>query len=144
MMILSMLREPSKGGATLSKLYLGPKFICDVLEDEIREIVGRPVSEWKVYGKTAIPAGSYSLSLANGSKFGPETITIDGVEGFDLIRIHGGNDADDSLGCPLPGTRNSVNTVTGSQIALGKVRALVVPHLRAGGTVRLEISNPPG
>lgn len=143
-MILSMIREPSVNGATLSKLYFGPKFICDVLEDEIREVVGRPVSEWKVYGKTAIPAGSYALSLANGSKFGPETITVDGVEGFELIRIHGGNDAGDTLGCLLPGTRNSASTVSGSQTALGQVRALVVPHLRAGGTVRLEIANPLG
>lgn len=143
MMILSMLREPSKGGATLSKLYLGPKFICDVLEDEIREVVGRPVSEWKVKGKTAIPAGSYTLSLQNSPRFGPETLTVDNVDGFVGIRIHGGNKAEDTEGCPLPGTRNSVNTVAGSQVALGKVRALVVPHLRAGGTVRLEISNPP-
>ncbi len=144
MIVLSMVREPSQAGATLSKLYLGPKFICDVLEDEIREVVGRSVSEWKVKGKTAIPAGSYTLSLQNSPRFGPETLTVDNVDGFFGIRMHGGNDADDTEGCPLPGTRNSVNTVAGSQVALGKVRALVVPHLRAGGTVRLEISNPPG
>jgi hypothetical protein len=143
-MILSMIREPSVNGATLSSLFFGAIFLCDVLEDEIREIVGRPVSEWKIKGRTAIPAGTYSLSLVNSPRFGPETITLDDVPGYDYIRMHGGNKADDTDGCLLPGSRNSDHTVAHSQDALRKVRELVVPHLRVGGSAYIEIVNPPG
>lgn len=105
---LLLQREPSVNEATLGKLYDRGQFVCDILEDEIREIHGVPVAEWKVHSKTAIPAGAYKLALENSSRFGPDTLTVTGVTGFQYIRIHGGNSQFDTEGCLLPGTRNSV------------------------------------
>ena len=141
-MQLTLYREPSVNGATLSRLFQGAEFICDVLEDEIREIPGVPVSEWKIYGVTAIPSGSYRLALVDSQRFGPDTLSVENVEGYDGVRIHGGNTATNTLGCLLPGTRNSSCTVAGSQNALLKLRNLVVPILEGGGEVILDIVNP--
>jgi hypothetical protein len=43
------------------------RFGATLGEDEIREIPGRPVAEWKVHGKTAIPAGRYRITLEASS-----------------------------------------------------------------------------
>lgn len=141
-MHFTMFREPSKGGATLSKLFLGLTEICDVLEDEMREVPGMDVSLWKQHGKTAIPAGLYKIVLENSSRFGPETLTVKDVPGFQYIRIHGGNTQFDTEGCLLPGTRNTETTVAGSQVALKALRALILPALKAGEEVLIEIFNP--
>jgi hypothetical protein len=141
-MHLTMFRSPSVNGATLSKMFNGTEFLNDVVEDEIREEPGIPVADWKINGHTAIPAGTYNLSLQNSSRFGADTLTVDGVDGFEYIRIHGGNTAWDTEGCLLPGTRNSDCTVAHSQDALHALRNLVVPRLQAGEQVTLEIVNP--
>lgn len=140
---LTLVREPSKDGATLSVLYLGAYAICDVLEDEVREVPGMEVVLWKVKGRTAIPAGSYALALENSLRFGPDTLTVRGVPGFEYIRIHGGNTQLDTEGCLLPGTRNGTNTVKDSRVALQRLRDLIVPSLRRGEPVILKIINPP-
>lgn len=88
---------------TAGVLYIdGPRF-CYVVEDTLREVPGRPVHEWKVHGKTAIPAGSYRCTLEHSPRFGPDTITLHGVPGFVGIRVHGGNTEEHTEGCPLVG-----------------------------------------
>jgi hypothetical protein len=141
-MHLTMFREPSVDGATLSKLFHGLEFLCDILEDQVREVAGQPVSEWKIKERTAIPAGTYPITLVHSARFGPDTLTLSNVPGFLYIRIHGGNTQHDTEGCLLPGTRNSASTVASSQVALRKLRELVVPELQAGGEVTIEIFNP--
>lgn len=88
---------------TFGELYVEFVFYCHILEDTVREIIGQPVEQWKIPKKTAIPAGRYRVTLENSPKFGPETITINGVKGYAYIRMHGGNDEDDTEGCPLTG-----------------------------------------
>lgn len=69
-------RQPSQGGATIGKLSIDGLFACYVLEDEIREVPGQTVSEWKIKGQTAIPAGEYRVTLEDSARFGPDTMTI--------------------------------------------------------------------
>lgn len=139
-MLLTMKREPSVGGATLSKLYAGDSFVCDILEDEVRELPGVPVEEWKIHGVTAIPAGTYLITFENSGRFGPETMTLRDVPGYKYIRIHGGNRSTDTEGCLLPGSRNSANTVTMSQAALKTLKYLVAAAMKRGETVRIKIA----
>jgi hypothetical protein len=138
-MYLTMFREPSQGGATLSKLFFGEAFICDILEDEVREIAGQPVSEWKIKGVTAIPAGVYEITLENSPRFGPSTLTVNDVPGYTGVRIHAGNKNEDTEGCLLPGTRNTSCTVVASRAALSYLRSLVVAVLNKGERVQIEI-----
>jgi hypothetical protein len=138
-MYLTMFREPSQGGATLSKLFCGEQFLCDILEDEVREIEGQPVSDWKIKGATAIPHGVYEVTVENSQRFGVATLTVNDVPGFQYIRIHGGNTSADTEGCLLPGSRNSAATVASSRAALSYIRSIILPALDKGERVQIEI-----
>jgi hypothetical protein len=141
-MKLLLQREPSVNEATLGKLYIDGSFTCDVLEDEMREVHGVPVAEWKVKSKTAIPAGTYQIVAEESPRFGPNTLTLVGVEGYLYIRIHAGNDSGDTDGCLLPGTRNSNCTVSNSRLMLAALKMRILPVLQAGEVVTITIENP--
>lgn len=96
-------RRPTVRETTFGQWLIDGEFFCHTLEDAIREIPGAPVEQWKVKAKTAIPAGRYRLTLEQSPRFGPDTITIHGVPGFVGVRVHGGNDVDDTEGCPIVG-----------------------------------------
>lgn len=118
--LLQRLKDPFPT-RTPGELYINGVFIGFSVEDEIREVAGQPVEEWKVKGKTAIPSGRYLVTLEHSPRFGPETITLHHVPGFEGIRIHAGNDEGDSAGCPLVGyeiTREGT-------IAFGQTKACV-------------------
>lgn len=143
-MRLTLIREMPRYGATLSRLFNGSDFICDVLEDEVRELPGVPVAKWKIPGKTAIPAGAYKVEARHSPRFGPQTLTLLDVPGYEFIRIHAGNTDEDTEGCLLVGVRAGKNTITLSRATLLRVKDLILPALRAGRTVILEILNPEG
>jgi len=72
------------------------------------EDVARPVGV-KIAGKTCIPEGVYDVSITMSSKYQKEMIQLsnvgrlverDGVS-FQGVRVHGGNNVDDTEGCPL-------------------------------------------
>ena len=69
----------------------------------MREQVGKPVKDWKVWGETAIPTGKYQLVFETSKKFGPQTLTLLNVPGFEAIRIHSGNTEEDTEGCLIVG-----------------------------------------
>lgn len=143
-MNITVLRHTSEGGATLGKLYIDGIFACHTLEDEIREIEGMPVAEWKVKGATAIPAGTYRVSLENSGRFGPDTLTINDVPGFTAIRMHAGNTAADTEGCLLLGMRaTDVSLIGGtSRPAVALVKGEVQRALERGESVLIDINNP--
>lgn len=130
---------------TPGELRLNGIFYGYTVEDQVREILGRPVAEWKVPGKTAIPAGRRALTLEPSPHFGPDTPTINGVEGFDSIRMHGGNTEADSLGCVILGYALELD----GRIVPGMSRPMVENLKRAirevlagGGRAFIDIRNP--
>ncbi len=143
-MKLTVLRHPSFGGATVGKLYIDGAFTCNTLEDEVREIPGQPVHEWKIKGNTAIPSSTYRVALQNSPRFGRDTLTLLDVPGFEFIRIHAGNTAQDTEGCLLLGMRaTDVSLVGGtSRPAVELVKAKVKDAIERGEIVEIDIQNP--
>jgi hypothetical protein len=144
-MILTLQRQPSYKKATFGNLAIDGDFFCHTLEDEIREVPGQPVEMWKVHGESAIPAGRYQITLEYSPKFGPDTITVNGVPGFVGVRVHGGNDIDDTEGCPIVGSMidREAPRIFGAQTA-GVLRELKA-KIRAGlnrGDVWIDVVNP--
>lgn len=77
---------------------------CYTLEDKVRDINKNGKfdgEEKKVYGQTAIPFGKYKGQVTMSHRFERLMPLIYDVDGFTGIRIHGGNTAEDSLGCIL-------------------------------------------
>ena len=111
------------------------------LEDVIREIPGEAVEKWKVPGETAIPAGTYSLVIDWSNRFKRPMPHVLNVPGFDGIRIHSGNTAEDTEGCILVGERRiDDNTLGDSHAAFMALMALLES---AKDLITIEIVNPP-
>jgi len=88
---------------TVGRLYENDRFICFTLEDAVRED-DRPVQEWKVAGQTAIPKGTYTISITHSNRFNKDLPLLNNVPGFEGIRIHPGNTDKDTEGCILVGS----------------------------------------
>ena len=141
-MHITVEREPSRNQTTLGRLYINGRFFCGTLEDEIREIPGMEVAKWKQWGRTAIPAGIYEITLEDSPKFGPDTMTVNGVHGFDKIRIHAGNTHEDTHGCLLVGERTEADNIIRSRLTLSALKQRVMVDILDHKTVLIEYKNP--
>jgi len=132
---------------TASQVFVDGRAFCFAVEDPVREIPGEPVAKWKQHGRTAIPAGTYRCTLETSPRFGPGTITLHDVPGFAGVRVHGGNDEDDTEGCPLLGFQlTPQDTIVGgtSRPAVVAMKEQIRTALEAGERVTWEIRNPDG
>lgn len=139
-------RRPSLDSTTLGELYIDGTKECDTLEDEIREIPGRPVESWKVPRVTAIPAGRYRVTLETSPRFGPRTITFHRVPGYTGIRGHGANRHEDLEGCVtfgLAGTKGKPHIIGGTSLpAVERVAAKLEAALARGEECWCDVRNP--
>jgi hypothetical protein len=111
---------------TIGKLYNGEEYLCFVLEDKVREVDGKPVSEWKVANETAIPKGTYKVIVDHSNHFGKDLPHILNVPGYEGVRIHTGNTDKDTEGCLLVGSAwPGGDMITGSRDAFAKVFPLI-------------------
>lgn len=143
-MLLQVFRVRFYPTRTIGQLYIDGDLLCFTLEDVVREVPGVPVEKWKVKNETAIPTGTYELRLEDSPKFGPETPTLLGVPGFQYVRMHSGNNEQDTEGCLILGYKltDSGTIVPGTTKSAvldlkGKIKAAVA----AGEKVYLEIRN---
>nr|DAJ78648.1 MAG TPA: Protein of unknown function (DUF2778) [Crassvirales sp.] len=107
--------------ATIGELLINDKHLCDTLEDRVR-----PEGE-KVYGKTAIPEGTYEVKLTHSPRFKKILPEILNVPNFSGIRIHTGNSSKDTEGCILVGTWDGEKEdwVGNSRIAFDELMTLL-------------------
>lgn len=128
---------------TIGKLYINSSYFCDTLEDKDRGLTQdmplEDIKKIKVAGKTAIPTGTYQVSLDilspkfsdfkkyNSYKFCdghlPRLINVPGFEG---VLIHIGNDDEDTDGCILVGTNSIKGKVTNSTSTFRKLYDIIV------------------
>lgn len=125
---LTLIRTDAQDDRTLGELFLNGSRFCYTLEDLVR------AEGVKIKGKTAIPAGLYLVKLTMSPKFGRITPQILGVENFDGVRMHGGNDPVDTEGCPLVAFNRTGNKIQGTAEA-----ALTAKIQEAGGSCLLAI-----
>lgn len=101
---------------TIGRMMVGSIVTSDTFEDKDRGLTSdmslAAIKLRKIFGKTAIPVGTYRIKLTYSAKFAnkpwakkygglvPEILD---VKGFSGVRIHPGNDQYDTEGCPLVG-----------------------------------------
>ena len=102
---------------TIGSLFINGVYECDTIEDVDRGLTDNmsveEIKAKKVYGETAIPAGTYKIDMNTVSpkfkdrswaKFcGGKLPRLLDVKGYEGVLIHVGNKAEDSLGCILVG-----------------------------------------
>ena len=123
---------------TIGHLYINGQYFCDTLEDVDRglhsDMLTSEINRIKVAGKTAIPTGTYFITLGIQSpKFSskkyekqygfckgylPRLINVKGYQG---ICIHIGNSDTDTDGCILVGTNTVKGKVTNSTATFKKL-----------------------
>lgn len=141
-MKLTLKRIAKRDTYTIGKLYINGEYFCDTLEDKDRGLKQSmslsEIKAKKVYGKTAIPAGEYEITLHIISpkyskkpwfvKFcGAKMPRILNIPGYDGVLIHEGNSDKDTCGCILVGK----NTVVGKVLESKNTFAKLYPILKA-------------
>lgn len=123
--------------ATIGELYIDKKYIADTLEDRVR-----PEGE-KVYGKTAIPEGTYEVKLTYSPRFKKILPEILNVPNFSGIRIHSLNKAEESEGCIGVGEWNGKDTnwISNSRKAFNKLFAILQEASDRGEKITITINN---
>lgn len=134
-MRLILHRKYLKKDYTIGNLYLqdyclNQVFLCNVLEDAVRDLNKNGKfdnGETKVQNKTAIPYGEYKIDMdtvsprfSNATKYpkyaryGGKLPRLLGVDSFSGVLVHAGNTHSDSSGCLLVGENKAVGKVLNS------------------------------
>ena len=134
-MKLRVERLWKKKDYTVGRLYVDGEFFCNTLEDVVRDLP----KEKKVYGKTAIPAGTYKVVYNWSPKFSRNLPRLLDVPYFDGILIHPGNTAVDSAGCILVGKNTSVGRLSESRYTSDRLNVIIEDAQRNGEEITIEI-----
>ncbi len=143
-MELTLHRVKFYPNRTNGQMYVNGEFFCFTLEDTVREVEGKPVESWKIKDETAIPVGKYKVTLEVSGKFGPDTMTINRVPGFQYIRMHSGNTENDTEGCIILGYKLADNGIIQSgttRPAVADLKQVIRKALDAGEDCWITITN---
>lgn len=116
---------------TVGQLYEETKFglspLCYTLEDKVREVEGQPVSSWKVQNETAIPRGTYKVSVTFSNRFQTKLPLLSDVDGYTGVRIHSGNSSKNTEGCILVGMTwdGKSDWIGSSKVAMSSVLPII-------------------
>lgn len=138
-MKLKLKRKFQKAGFSEGKLYINDGFECYTVEDTDRHLESGGV---KVQNQTAIPRGTYKVTISMSNRFKKFLIEVLDVPQFTGIRIHSGNSSKDTEGCIIVGSinaRDDDDWVGGSRIAYERLHARVKKALSNGEEVTLEV-----
>ena len=128
-MKLQLKRRYKGTNYTIGDLYIDGEWFSNTLEDTDRNLTSTmskdEIVKVKVYGKTAIPTGTYVVDMNTVSpKFGKRSWAqpyegkvprLQDVPGYEGVLIHPGNTADDTSGCILVGRNKVKGQVVESQ-----------------------------
>lgn len=126
--------------STIGELYIDGKLECYTVEDTVREIKGQSVESWKIPHVTAIPVGTYEVIIDMSNRFKKLLPLLLNVPGFDGVRIHTGNTAEDTEGCLIVGKIKQVAGVGGSKVAMAALQPKIQAALDRKEKVMLTIS----
>jgi hypothetical protein len=130
-MILTLIRTIENEEETIGEMYVDGKFECFTLEDTVRDS--------KIAGRTAIPYGTYNVTITYSPRFGRYLPLLHDVPNFTGIRIHAGNTHKDTEGCILVGTKKTKNSILESRKAFSKLYNQMVFASQNGQPITIEI-----
>lgn len=120
-MKLTLKRTDFTDRSTIGELFVNGVFFCYTIEDKDRNLNNdmdiKEIVRLKQYGITAIPCGTYRMELTMSNRFKRALPLLYNVKGYEGVRLHRGNTAEDSLGCPILGMKKGVDAVYQSTVA---------------------------
>lgn len=152
-MELRLHRIACKPQYSIGKLYIDNEYFCDTIEDKDRNLddsmTEQAIRSKKVYAETAIPTGTYRVTLnVQSPKFKNQATyafckgylpRLLDVKGFDGILIHIGNTQYNSAGCILVGQNKVVGRVINSTETFKKLYAKLDEANKRGEKITIKI-----
>ena len=146
-------RRWKKDTYTIGEWFINGKKFSETCEDKDRGLKDTmsvsKILSLKVYGQTAIPTGTYIIKMTYSPKFanrawakkyGGKVVEIMNVKGYQGVRVHPLNSAQDSLGCIGLGRNLEKGKVLQSTAYYEKfVDEYVMPAIRRNEEIRLTI-----
>lgn len=130
-MKIEVKRIALKDKYTIGHMYIDGKFVCDTLEDKVRDLNKNGKfdnGEVKIPNVTAIPYGTYNVTMNIQSpkysnyakypyvkKYNAFMPRLQNVPSFEGVLIHAGSTADHTSGCILVGENKIKGQVINSQ-----------------------------
>ncbi len=143
MLQITVTRHSPRPGYTIGRMDINGTKFSDTLEDTDRGLTQDmqldEIKRIKVYGKTAIPKGTYKVSVQYWQKHKIYVPFIHDVPGFTSILIHSGNTPEDTLGCILVGENTIKGRLTNSRPYMTRLTKLCQEAIRRGEPIRITI-----
>lgn len=128
-MNITLIRKYKLPTYTIGKLYIDEEYFCDTLEDKDRgltdDMTVSEISNIKIKKETAIPTGTYKVTITYSNRFKKNMPLINDVKGFEGIRIHSGNTDKDTEGCILVGFNKIKGNVINSRDTYNKLFSIL-------------------
>ena len=137
-MNIDVVRDDCNDTRTFGTMTFPDGYVCQTLEDVVRPTGVKFIHE------TAIPSGTYPVTVTMSRRFGRRLPLIAPVPDFSGIRIHSGNTTQDTAGCVLVGThRGQRDDLVGSRAAMAEVQQRIAEALVSPtGTCTITIVQP--
>ena len=146
-------RKWKKDTYTIGNLYINGVLFSNTLEDKDRGLTSamtlEEIGKKKIYGQTAIPTGTYEVKMTYSNRLHsrayakkydgklPELINVKGYEG---VRIHPFNRAQETLGCLSVGKNNIKGAVTNATAYFYMlVDNYILPAIKRGEKITITI-----
>lgn len=129
-MEIQVNRIARKDGYTIGRMSLNGEYFCDTLEDTDRGLNSTmsldEILAKKRKGITAIPTGKYDVILTFSPRFKRILPLLLSVKGYEGVRVHAGNTAEDTEGCLLVGENKEKGKVVNSRATLEKLMSVLL------------------
>ena len=152
---LPLKRIARKPDYTIGRLFVNGTFFCNTLEDTDRGLDASmdltTLKRLKVPGKTAIPTGTYKITMNHKSpKFSKKDYYRNFCDGymprlqaipcFEGVLIHRGNETDDTEGCLLVGENTEPGKLSNSKPVWEKLMTnYLLPAKNEGTPISITI-----
>ena len=135
-MRIEIVRDICGPTATHGVMYVNGLYFCLTLEDTDRKM---EAGGKKVAGLTCIPRGEYDCIVDWSNRFKQEMPRLLNVPGFEGIRIHPGNTAEDTEGCILVGSVRSGDSILNSRATYTRLMNAMETALERGEKILVTV-----
>lgn len=133
---------------TIGRLSESGAYFCDTLEDPVRDLKDLngdgdfdDAGEGKIYGKTAIPEGTYEIVMTFSPKFNKIMPLLVNVPGYSGIRMHSGRKPEHTEGCILTGKNKIVGELVDSPLWTSMLYETLQKYIDSGYHVYITITH---
>ena len=142
-MEIKVIRKFKREEYTIGEMLVNGEHFCDTCEDKDRglrsDMTLSQIKKIKIYSKTAIPYGTYKVSVYFWPKFRKNYPLLHDVPGFTGILIHGGSTAKDSAGCILIGENKIKGGLVNSDRYVRRLTTMCEDAIKRGDVIKITI-----